>query len=246
MAARDKIIVALDVSSAEAAAELAAKLRGYVGAFKVGLELFNAAGPDVFERLRDAGVERIFYDAKFNDIPNTVARAVRAAAGHGLWMLNVHAFGGSAMMRAAADAARESAAEAGVEPPKVIGVTVLTSIDETALEVELGVRDPMGCQVVRLARLAQESGLDGVVASPMETGVLRLACGEDFLIVTPGVRPALASLGDQKRVMTPAEAVKAGADYLVIGRPITGASDPVAAVEAIAAEMDSAIQRSLG
>ena len=234
---KEKIIVALDVDNADSAAELVRKLRDEVGAFKVGLELFNSAGPSIFEKLKDAGVERIFYDAKIHDIPNTVAGAVRAAAKNGLWMLNLHASGGSGMMKAAVLAAKERAGEAGFDPPKMIAVTVLTSIDERALNVELGVTEPMNCQVVRLARLAQEAGLDGVVASPKEIGLLRIACGNDFLIVTPGVRPASAVLDDQKRVMTPAEAVKAGVDYIVIGRPIIKAQDPVSAARAIVAEI---------
>jgi len=235
--AKEKIIVALDVDSVESAEGLVRSLRDEVGAFKVGLELFNSAGTDIFRRLKDAGAERIFYDAKFHDIPNTVAGAVRAAIKNGIWMLNLHASGGAEMMKAAAKAAKESAAEANLDPPKLIGVTVLTSIDERALSVELGVTDPMNCQVVRLARLAQDCGLDGVVASPKETALLHLACGNEFLIVTPGVRPAAAAVDDQKRVMTPAEAVKVGADYIVVGRPITKAQDPAEAARAIAAEI---------
>jgi len=234
---KEQIVVALDVDSAEAAERLVGMLRDEVGAFKVGLELFNCEGPSIFRRLRDAGAQRIFYDAKLHDIPNTAAGAARAAARNGVWMLNVHALGGSGMMKSAAEAARIAATEAGFEPAKIIGVTVLTSIDERALKVELGVADPMNCQVVRLARLAQEAGLDGVVASPQETSVLRLVCGPDFLIVTPGVRPASAGVDDQKRVMTPKQAVAAGASYIVVGRPIVKAEDPAAAARAIAGEM---------
>ncbi|MBI2841855.1 MAG: orotidine-5'-phosphate decarboxylase [Armatimonadetes bacterium] len=235
---KDRIIVALDVDSEEKAVELVKKLAGEVGAFKVGLELFNVAGPGVFLTLRAAGAEKIFYDAKFHDIPNTVASAVRAAARRGIWMLNVHCSGGSEMMEAAADAAREEAEKVGIEPPKVIGVTILTSIDTMMLSEQLRVASGLVNQVVHLARLAKSSGLDGVVASPQEIQYIRESAGRDFLIVTPGVRPAGADVGDQKRVMTPADAARAGADYLVIGRPITRAADPTAAANAIAAEVD--------
>lgn len=240
MQGKDRVILPLDVDSAEQAVELVKLLRNDVGAFKVGLELLNSAGLGVFDQISAAGAARIFYDAKFHDIPNTVAGACRAAARLGLWLVNVHCSGGTAMMAAAKAAVLDEGARQGVEPPKVIGVTVLTSIDRETLNTQMRVPGPVAEQVVHLARLAKDAGLAGVVASPCEIDAIRAACGSDFLIVTPGVRPAGAELGDQKRVMTPGEAVARGADYLVIGRPIIKAEDPVMAARRIAEEIDHA------
>ncbi len=237
---RNRILVALDFDSVDAAVTMTRRLAGHVGGFKVGLELFNTAGPDVFARLRDAGAERLFYDAKLHDIPNTVAGAVRAAARHGLWMLNVHASGGAAMLRAARAAADEGAAAAGVPPPLLIGVTMLTSIDHNVLERELRVPCELAEQVTHLARLAQAAGLDGVVASPQEVMAIREACGPQFVTVIPGVRPAGTAAHDQARVATPGAAIGGGAHYLVVGRAITGAPDPAAAALAIADEVSAA------
>lgn len=211
---------------------LAERLAPHIGAVKVGLELVHAAGLDTLNRLRERGL-RVFYDAKLHDIPNTVAGAVRAATRRGLWMLNLHASGGSEMMEAAVRAARESSAT----PPLLIGVTVLTSLDEGILRDELGITVPPAEQVGRLAKLAEQAGLDGVVASPLEAPGIRAVCRPDFLIVTPGVRPIGADIGDQRRVATPREAVELGSDYLVVGRPILRAADPVAACRAIVAEL---------
>lgn len=235
--AREKIILALDVDTVPAALGLIEELRDEVGAFKVGMELFHAAGPAIFTEARRAGA-RIFYDGKFCDIPNTVAGAARVIAGHGPWLLNVHALGGRAMMRAAKQAVEEGARAAGCPPPRVIAVTLLTSIDQEIMATELGLPGDVECQVVRLARLARESGLDGVVASPRDAAAVRAALGPDFLIVTPGVRPAGSEPGDQRRILTPAEAVRAGADYLVIGRSITRAPQPRAALRAIVGEIE--------
>ncbi len=234
---KEKIILPLDVDSTRKAIALVKLLKDDVGAFKVGLELVNSAGFGVFDKIRAAGAEKIFYDCKYHDIPNTVAGASRAAAKMGLWLFNVHCSGGSSMMRAAKDAAVETAERLGVTPGLVIGVTVLTSIDRDVLNDELRVPGSVADQVVHLAKLAKEAGLDGVVASPHEIELIREACGGDFLIITPGVRPAGGEIGDQKRVMTPKEAVAKGADYLVIGRPIIKADDPLAAARAIAAEI---------
>ncbi len=230
------IIVALDVSSVDEAVTLVRTLKPYVGAFKIGLELFNAVGIGIFREIRDAvgGDDvKIFYDAKFHDIPNTVAGAVKAASQHHVWMINVHASGGLAMMKTAVAAAKATSGN----PPLVIAVTVLTSIDDETLQKELGVSRAAAEQVVALALLAKEAGCDGVVASPRETAQIRAACGADFAIVTPGVRPAGASLDDQKRVMTPSQAISQGSSYLVIGRPITGAADPAEAAIAIGKEL---------
>jgi orotidine-5'-phosphate decarboxylase len=233
----NRILVALDLDDAKKAIALAETLRGAVAGYKIGKQLFTAEGPAIVRRLADRG-DRVFLDLKFHDIPNTVAGAVRSAVASGAWMVTVHASGGTAMLRAAADAARQASVQEGRARPLVIGVTVLTSLDEAALR-EAGVRDGVTAQVVRLSRLAQAAGLDGVVASPQEIAVIRQACGPDFVIVTPGVRPAgQAGHDDQARTQTPAEAVAAGATWLVVGRPITAAPNPRRAAEAIAAETD--------
>jgi len=230
--------VALDVDSADKALDLAKLLSGEVAGFKVGLESINSAGFGILDALRErVGADaKIFYDCKFLDIPNTVAGAARAAARRGVWMFNIHASGGSAMLKAAVVGAEEGAAQAGIKKPLVIAVSVLTSISPEILRSELGVTRPLIEHVVSLARLAQDSGCDGLVASPHEIAAIRAACGPDFLLVIPGVRPTGAALGDQKRVMTPADALREGADYLVIGRPITADADPLASARRINAE----------
>jgi orotidine-5'-phosphate decarboxylase len=230
------ILVALDVDSADKALTLATSLRGEVGGFKIGKQLFTAVGPSIVRDITALG-EHVFLDLKFHDIPNTVAGAVSSAVATGAWMVNVHCSGGSKMMRAAAEAAATTADKLGRPRPLVIGVTVLTSMDEAAL-AEVGTSRPVMDQVVHLATLAKAAGLDGVVASPLETSAIRAACGRDFAIVTPGIRAA-ADVGkdDQARTMSAPEAVQAGATYLVIGRPITGAPDPQAAARAIRAQL---------
>jgi orotidine-5'-phosphate decarboxylase len=230
------VLVALDVASAREALALADGLRGSVGGFKIGKQLFTAEGPSMVRSLAERG-DRVFLDLKFHDIPNTVAGATSAAVATGAWMVNVHASGGTAMMRAAAAAAAETAARLSRGRPLVIGVTVLTSLDDAALRAT-GVVRGLREQVVHLARLAQDAGLDGVVASPLEIADIRAACGPDFTIVTPGIRPASqAGTDDQARTLGPAEAVEAGAHFLVIGRPITSAPDPRAAADRIAEEI---------
>ena len=228
---KDKILVALDVESREQALSLADSLRGSVGGFKIGSRLFTAEGPSMVRALAERG-DRIFLDLKFHDIPNTVATAVDAATRLGVWMVNVHAGGGIAMMRAAREAAHESAARHKVTPPLVIAVTVLTSMNQAVLK-ETGIVIDLMDQVMRLAELTKEAGLDGVVASPRETAGIRKRCGRDFLIVTPGIRGAGDAKDDQHRTMSPEEAVAAGASYLVIGRPIIAAPDPKAAAAAM-------------
>ena len=228
---QDKILVALDVESREAAVSLADALRGSVGGFKIGNRLFTAEGPSMVRELTGRG-DRVFLDLKYHDIPNTVATAVEAATELGAWMVNVHASGGTAMMRAAREAAHDTAAKRGITPPLVIAVTVLTSMNQAALK-ETGIVIDVMDQVLRLAELTKEAGLDGVVASPRETAAIRKRCGADFAIVTPGIRAADAPKDDQSRTMAPAEAIAAGASYLVVGRPIIAAPDPRAAAMAI-------------
>lgn len=235
MKATERIFAALDLTDVETARSLARRLSGHVGGFKLGLEYFSANGPDGVRTIVDSGV-KVFLDLKFHDIPNTVAGAVRSAVGTGASIINVHASGGLAMMRAAAEAADQGAELHKVERPIVAAVTVLTSMDENDLAA-VGQMTAMHDQVLRLARLAQEAGLDGVVCSPAESALIRDVCGEDFVRIVPGIRPAWASTDDQKRFTTPRQAVDAGATYLVIGRPITQAEDPVEAAFRIAGEL---------
>jgi orotidine-5'-phosphate decarboxylase len=225
---KDRLIVALDVPGADDARRLVERLAGHVGVFKVGSQLFTSAGPGFVRELVGRG-EKVFLDLKYHDIPNTVAGAVSAAARLGVALLDVHALGGRAMLEAAAGARPAMGA-------RLLAITVLTSHDEETLR-ELGLEGPVSAAVARLARLAQAAGADGVVASPHEIALVREACGADFLIVTPGIRPAGARAGDQARAATPEAAVRAGADYIVVGRPITEAPDPVAAAQAIVEEM---------
>lgn len=233
----DKLLVALDVESGERAMQLVNALGGLAGGFKIGNRLFTSEGPALVRRIVDAG-SRVFLDLKYHDIPNTVEQAVEAAVGTGAWMINVHASGGIAMMQAAVRAGRETAARLGRPAPLMIGVTVLTSMDQEALRAT-GVERPVLEQVIALARLTREAGLQGVVASAQETRAIRQACGPEFQVVTPGIRGAAAGAdrNDQTRTMGPAEAIRAGASYIVVGRPIIAASDPRAAAAAIVEEL---------
>ena len=237
--AQSRILVALDVDTEAEAVALARETAPFVGGVKVGLQLVNAAGLDIFDKLRDAGATRIFYDAKFHDIPNTVSGAVRAAAKRGVWMVNLHASGGRAMM----EAAREAAGISGGAGPLLIAVTVLTSINEAALNGELSIAGGVESQVVHLARLAQSAGMDGVVASPHEVSALTKACGPQFVTVIPGVRPQGTATNDQARVATPADAIRNGAHYLVVGRAITSQADRARAARAVADEVADALQK---
>jgi orotidine-5'-phosphate decarboxylase len=211
--------------------ELAQQLKGYIGALKLGLEFFTANGAAGVRTIAAKGLP-IFLDLKLHDIPNTVAKAVEATAGMDVFMMTVHAVGGKVMLQAAVDAANHIATITGKEKPLVVGVTMLTSLDQGDME-NIGVNDSVANQVKRLADLAQRSGVDGVVCSPQEISLLRAQCGKDFTLVVPGIRPEGTDKGDQKRVMTPKEALAQGADYLVIGRPITGAENPKTAAQAI-------------
>lgn len=225
-----RVIVALDFADAKSALALAERLSPAECKLKIGKELFTLAGPDLVRTLARQGFD-IFLDLKFHDIPNTVAAACRAAADLGIWMLNVHASGGRKMMEAAKEAVDGSEV-------KLIAVTVLTSMGEAELR-ETGVDASPAQQVLRLAKLTQQCGLDGVVCSGQEAASLRVGLGKDFLLVTPGIRPAGSAVGDQNRILTPARAIQAGADYLVIGRPITQAQDPVVALQSIQTEIKS-------
>lgn len=240
VSAKDKLIIALDVETAGEARELLAALRGRAGMFKVGSQLFTRAGPEFVREIVSGGA-RVFLDLKFHDIPNTVAAASREAVRLGVSIFNVHASGGGEMMRRAAEAAAETAAREGLRRPHLIAVTVLTSADAATLaETGVAAASPAE-QVVRLARLARECAMDGVVASPHEIALVReVATDQSFLVVTPGVRPARATRDDQKRVMTPGEAVRAGADYIVVGRAILDAADRARAAREIIEEMEGA------
>ncbi len=227
-----RVIVALDYAEAEPALALCARLDPRRCRVKVGKELFVSAGPDLVRRLVERGFG-VFLDLKFHDIPNTVAGACRAASRLGVWMLNVHALGGATMMRAAREAVHEGARGT---PPLLIAVTVLTSMDDTDL-AEAGLAGGAQENVSRLAALSESAGLDGVVCSPLEVTRLRAERSSGFRLVTPGIRPASATRGDQKRTLTPSEALARGADYLVIGRPVTAAPDPMQALASIEAEI---------
>jgi len=229
-----KIIIALDVKNKEEATEVVSGLKE-ARTFKIGLELFTAEGPALFKKLK-ALRKDIFLDLKLPDIPNTVAGAVRSAVRHGVQMMTVHASGGREMMARAAAAARETAEAESLNRPLLLGVTILTSMKSDTLE-EIGMKPDAAGQVLRLAGLAKAAGLDGVVSSPQEIEILRQEYGTELLIVTPGIRPVWAAAQDQKRIMTPAEAVAKGADYLVIGRPITGAPSPEDAFRRIVEEL---------
>jgi orotidine-5'-phosphate decarboxylase len=231
---KDRILVGIDTADRARAETLIRSLKGRVGGIKIGKEFFTAQGPQVVREV--VGDEKLFLDLKFHDIPNTVAGAVRSSLCMKPRIINVHASGGPAMMTAAGQAAREEAGTLGVPKPLVIAVTVLTSLDDEDLRA-VGQLGPVSAQVERLAALAQACGLDGVVCSPHEIASLRALCGPDFKLIVPAIRPSWAAAGDQKRIMTPAEAVSIGADYIVIGRPITSAEDPAEAADKISTEL---------
>src|SRR5689334_15251539 len=238
-ATRDRLIVALDVSRAAEARRIVAALGDSVSTFKVGKQLFTAEGPQVVRDLIASG-RRVFLDLKYHDIPNTVGSAVREACALGVSMLTVHAAGGEKMLRAAAEAAAKSQTTTETKP-LVLAVTVLTSLDQADLE-ETGVLGDMSIQVLRLATLAQRAGCGGIVTSPKETAFVRQRLGQELAVLVPGVRPAGSDPGDQARIATPAEAIQAGATFVVVGRPITAAADPPKAAQAILAEIEQAAQ----
>ncbi|MSP36970.1 MAG: orotidine-5'-phosphate decarboxylase [Deltaproteobacteria bacterium] len=235
---RDRLIVALDVDSLEQAQNIVRLLAKEVGMFKIGKQLFTHAGPQAVRLIQELGGE-IFLDLKFHDIPNTVAKAAIEATRLGVKMFNVHASGSLEMMRLTVKEVRRVCRQEKRRQPIMLAVTVLTSLNQDDLK-RVGVETQVAAQVVRLAALTQEAGMDGVVASPQEVTDIRAACGRRFIIVTPGIRPAETQHNDQQRVMTPQDAVRAGVDYIVVGRPIIEAKDPVAAARAIVADMELA------
>jgi orotidine-5'-phosphate decarboxylase len=243
LTAKDRLIVALDVSSEAEARALIEELREEVGVFKCGLELFTSCGTSLFALAREYGV-KLFFDAKFHDIPNTVAQACRAAVNQSVDIFNLHATGGSAMMEAAAQATAAAyqellKAEPKASKPALIAVTILTSMKADTLSDELKVGLPLEKMVPYLAQLAKKSNLDGVVASAQEATAIRETCGDDFLIITPGIRPSWAEANDQARIVTPRDAIARGADYIVVGRPIVKAKDRVVAARKIVEELAS-------
>jgi len=228
---KDKIIFALDVDHFSEAQRWVSLLRDRVGIFKVGKQLFTHSGPKVIDMIHQKS-QKVFLDLKYHDIPNTVAKAAEEATKHQVAMFNLHALGGCEMMRRTVEASRAAAKEMGIPRPLILAVTILTSMDEEGLK-EVGVQGSLLEEVAHLAVLSQKSGVDGVIASPQEIKIIRERCGEKFLIVTPGIRPPSGKRDDQKRTLTPREAIEAGADYLVIGRPIKEAKDPLEAVQRI-------------
>lgn len=233
---KEKLIIALDVSDAKQALSIVDMLGDYAGVFKVGFELFVSAGPKVVEDIHNKG-KKVFLDLKFHDIPNTVTKAALAASRLGVYMFNVHTSGGLEMMKRCRDSVSELCHKENIQRPRIIGVTVLTSINNEILKNEVGVYYSLKNHVKHLASLAQKAGLDGVVASPHEISMIKQHCGKDFLVVTPGIRPSWVPPDDQHRTATPKEALKNGADYIVMGRGILKQEDPIKALELISLEI---------
>lgn len=239
MKAKERIVLALDVDTKEKALELVNDLKDYVGVFKVGMQLFNSAGPKIVEEINQLG-GKVFVDLKLHDIPNTVSAAGKVLTRLNCYMFNVHAAGGREMMKKTADEVAAEALKLGINNPITLAVTVLTSISQSELENDMFIKDmKIEELVVNWALMAKESGINGVVCSPQEITAIRRACGSDFKIVTPGIRPAWAAKNDQKRITTPREAIQLGADYIVIGRPITAADDPIEAAQKIIEELEA-------
>ena len=244
------MVLALDVNNFKKAEELVDKLTDYVGVFKIGNQLFTAEGIKVIKMVQEKG-GKVFLDLKFHDIPNTVARAAEVVSKLGVYIFDIHTSGGYEMMKATVEASKKLSFALGISKPLILGVTLLTSINQEILEKEIGIKKSLEEQVVHLSKLAEAAGLDGVVASPWEIKALRAACGKNFVILTPGIRPvclcdayrqAGKSDDDQKRIMTPQEAIKLGADFIVIGRPITNATNPVKASQEILKEMEEVLK----
>ncbi|MEP7310622.1 MAG: orotidine-5'-phosphate decarboxylase [Acidobacteriota bacterium] len=235
----ERVCLALDFPEPAAALSFVTRIKGCVGMVKIGLELFCAGGDRIVKEVQDAGLS-VFLDLKFHDIPNTVAGASRVIAKLGVDLLTIHAAGGADMMAAAVHAVREGAAQSNRRSPKVVGITVLTSLDDALLAETLGIDAGVESTAIRLAQLAARAGLSGVVASPLEIRAIRKACGDTFMIITPGIRLPSDDISDQRRVLTPRQAVTAGADLLVIGRPIRDAADPVRAAETILDDIQAA------
>jgi len=244
LTSKERLVLALDVDDFKKAEELVNRLSDYVGVFKIGSQLFTAEGTKVVNMVNEKG-GKVFLDLKFHDIPNTVARAAEVVTKLGVYIFTIHTSGGYKMMKAAAEATTKTSLALGISKPLVLGVTLLTSINQEILEKEIGIKKKLKEQVVALAKLAQAASLDGVVASPQEIKEIRAACGDDFVILTPGIRLSGKSIDDQddqKRIMTPREALKLGADFLVIGRPIRNAINPVEAAKKILREMESGLK----
>lgn len=239
METKDRIIIALDTSDYEEAMGIVKKFKEHINIFKVGSELFTSIGPKIIEGINAMG-KKVFLDLKYHDIPDTVANSARVAAELGVFMFNVHTLGGLDMMKKAAQTLVKISLKKNIERPRLLGVTILTSVDQACLRDELGIGQRMTAQVRHLAGLALKAGLDGVVASPLETEIIRSHCGRGFLIATPGIRPSWTPPDDQKRTMTPKEALRKGADYLIIGRAIMSQPDPISTLKRIEKEMANA------
>ncbi|OGI00386.1 MAG: orotidine 5'-phosphate decarboxylase [Candidatus Melainabacteria bacterium GWF2_37_15] len=239
--ARDKLVLPLDVNTMEEAKELVTELKDYVGVFKVGLQLYTSVGPDIIKMIQDEGRE-IFFDGKFHDIPNTVAKASANLVKQGVTFFNVHITGGSKMISTCLKLARETAKSCGLERPKVLGVTLLTSFGQRTLTEELLINLNIDDYVSQLAKVAKKSGLDGIIASATDVPKIKKDCGDDFIILCPAIRPTWSVVNDQIRVVTPRDAVRAGVDYLVVGRPITSAKDRVSAAQLVLDEMQEALE----
>lgn len=237
---KDRLIVALDVSSKEQALELVDKLEDSVNYYKVGMQLYNSEGPDMVKELLNRG-KKVFLDLKLHDIPNTVAQAGAVLTHLGVNIFNVHVAGGRLMMKEAVEKSKATALKLGIEPPIIIGVTVLTSINQGDFQKDLGYTCSIQDKVREWSQMAQEAGLDGVVASAEELPIIREVCGKDFLVITPGIRPSWAAANDQQRIVTPAEAIRGGASHIVVGRPITAHENPKEAALKILVEMESGL-----
>jgi orotidine-5'-phosphate decarboxylase len=238
--AKDKLVLALDVNTMEEAKALVHELRDYVGIFKVGLQLYTSVGPDIIKMIQDEGGQ-IFFDGKFHDIPNTVAKASANLIKHGVTFFNIHTSGGSKMISTCLKLAKETAKSCGLPKPTVLGVTLLTSFGQKTLTEELLINRNIDDYVSQLAKVAKDSGLDGIIASATDVPKIKKVCGNDFLILCPAIRPTWSVVNDQIRVVTPADAIRTGVDFLVVGRPITAAQDRVSAAKLVLDEMEEAI-----